>query len=112
MKKSTLQFIVITAFIFLILVIWTSLSFGQTTQQYKGQQYEVLTGPKGGKYIQPNDSTKIYLSGSSSWDKPVDNGNGTATYKKVVYPIQVGPKGGRYIITTTGKKYYLPKVVN
>ena len=109
MRKTTLQFIAITAFIFFSLMVWASVSFGQTTHTYKGQQYEVLTGAKGGKYIQPNDSTKIYLSAMDGWAKPVDNGDGTATYKEEVYTIQVGPKGGRYIITKSGSKIYMSK---
>jgi glutamine cyclotransferase len=84
-------------------------SFGQTTT-YKGQEYTIQTGIKGGKFIQVNDSTKVYVASTNQYSKPKDNGNGTATYKDSLYTIQTGSRGGKYILKGT-TKIYIPKPV-
>lgn len=90
----------------LMLVLLSFVAFTQTPPKvynYKGKDYTILHGPKGGHYIILEDKTKHYLP-----TLDVDDKTGEVTYKGVKYKPQLGPKGGRFIVTDTGFKIYLP----
>lgn len=87
----------------LMLMLLSFVAFTQTPPKvynYKGKDYTILHGPKGGHYIILEDKTKHYLP-----TLDVDDKTGEVTYKGVKYKPQLGPKVVDLLLLIPDSKY-------
>lgn len=101
MKKLILTFIVFILFILLSNSIFAQFTNDSLYYSYKGIEYKVEHGSKGGKYILLSDSIKKYIS-NEIW---IDINDKYVIYRGINYNVLTGTKGGKYILIGERKKY-------
>src|SRR3990167_5914262 len=89
MKTTIKEMLTVLALTICLILAGYAAGIAQTTQNFKGKDYQVQTGTRGGKYIVIETGEKIYLS-SYVASKPELTNDTIATYKGKKYPIHTG----------------------